>query len=327
VNIIESFMKTLPIASTFAEDVDALYSFIYWISLVSFLIIVVGMVYLVWKYHRSKVPEGKTSYITGYTPLEAGVSVILLVLVMVIFYWGWVDYKKMLIAPRDAMEINIMGRQWLWEVEYNNGRKLVNEIVIPKGKPVKLIMGSADVLHSFYVPAFRAKQDLVPGAYTSLWFNATEEGEYDVFCAEYCGTAHSQMLAKIKVVKAKEYTRWQRQWELNQQLGIQSEGASKPMSLVERGEKLITSKGCVACHTVNGNTLIGPTFKGSYGHEVELADGTKVKMDENYLRSSIMDPTAQLVKGYQPVMPTFRGTLTDDEVNAIVAYIKSLGKE
>ena len=316
----------LPQASTVAARTDALYDFIFWISLVSFVIIVGGMTYFVWKYHRSRVPPDKTPYLTGYAPLEIGVSVGLLVLVMVIFYWGWIDYKKLVTPPKDSLEVNVIGRQWMWEFEYLNGRKLTGELVVPLQRDVKLVMSSADVLHSFYVPAFRVKQDVVPGTYTEVWFQATQLGEHQVFCAEYCGTAHSKMLAKVKVVDAQEYEHWQRTWEFARQMGIQTAEGAAQETLPERGKRLFAEKGCMACHSVDGTAVVGPSLKGVFGHEVELADGTKVMADENYVRESIMDPTLKLVKGFQPLMPTYRGTLQDDEINAIVAYIKSLGK-
>lgn len=330
----------LPEASTLAHGFEVLYDFIYWFSILTFIIIVGTMVYFMWRYRRSRNDPKKTTYLTGHTPTELSVALILFVFVMVMFYWGWVEYQKHLTVPANAIEINVIGKQWLWEFEYTNGRKMVNKVVVPKGKPVKLIMTSADVLHSFYVPNFRVKQDVVPKAYTKVWFNATQTGEHQVYCAEYCGTAHSKMLAKVHVVEPKEYNRWQVSWELEQKLGVskaqaaekapevamkKEEPEEKPIvSTTERGKKLFAEKGCTACHSVTGQVLVGPSIKGIFGHEVELKDGSKVTVDENYLRESIMDPQVKLVKGFQPLMPTYRGTLSDEEINALVAYIKSL---
>ncbi len=321
----------LPQSSTFAPQVDLLYDFIYWISLISFIGIVGALVYFIFKYHRKRSDSENTPYIEGHPLLEGSVMFGLFVIVMVIFYWGWMDYKKMLTPPPNSLEINITGRQWMWEFEYQNGHKMLNEVVIPKGLPVKFMMTSSDVLHSFFVPDFRIKQDLVPGAYTKLWVNPTELGEYQVMCAEYCGTSHSAMLAKVKVVEPEEYEKWQKKWEWEKRLGVSSVEAtpSKPSateSPVERGQKLFTAKGCNACHTITGAALVGPSVKGIFGHEVELENGKKVTADENYIRESIMDPALKLVKGFQPVMPTFKGTLSDDEINSLVIYIKSLGK-
>ncbi len=334
----------LPEASTVAKNFTHLYDFIFYISLIGFVGVVLALLYFVIFYHRTKQDPETTPYIAGHTLLESSVAIILFVIVMLIFYWGWTDYKTILQSPRDSIEINVTGKQWLWNFEYLNGRKFTNEITVPKGKPVKLIMTSSDVIHSFYVPAFRLKQDVVPGTYTSLWFNATETGTFEVFCAEYCGTAHSGMLAKIKVVEPAEYDHWQKTWEWEKQLGISTTAsvASEKVastredqklekknenneSPIERGQKLFTEKGCTACHTVNGNPLVGPTLKAVFGHEIELENGKKAKADENYIRESIVEPQAKIVKGFQPVMPTFKGTLSDDEINALVAYIKSLG--
>lgn len=335
----------LPQASTVAPLVDRLYDFIYYICLFCFLGTVGALVYFCVAYHRSRNNPDKTPYIEGHPLMEAGVMVGLFVVVMVFFYWGLVDYKKIRSVTPNSMEINVTGRQWAWQFEYTNGRKMLNEVVVPKGKPVKLILESTDVLHSFFIPDFRVKQDVVPGSYEYLTFTATQTGEHQVFCAEYCGTSHSGMLAKLKVMEPAEYEKWQKTWEWEKQLGISSSTASeKPAStsssspgqkeaatapstasLAERGQKLFNEKGCNACHTVTGAALVGPTLKGLFGHEVELEGGKKVTADENYIRQSIEDPNANLVKGFQPLMPTFKGTLSDDEINALVAYVKSLG--
>lgn len=326
----------LPQASTVAKDIDTLYNFIFWFSIVIFVVVVGTTCYFVWRYRRSRNDPEKTAYITGHTLLESTTAAILFVAVMVMFYWGWVKYEKLITAPSNSLEINVIGKQWLWEFEYTNGRKMINEIVVPKGKPVKLLMTSADVLHSFYVPNFRIKQDVVPKAYTTVWFNATQTGDHKVFCAEYCGTAHSKMMAVVKVVEAQDYERWQVTWEFEQKLSMSEAQAALPVtdaasevsvaSMAERGKKIFGGKGCVACHSVTGQAVIGPAVNGIFGKEEELTDGTKVTVDENYLRESLMDPHVKLVKGYQALMPTYRGTLTDDEVNALVAYIKGLEK-
>ena len=305
----------LPQASTISQNVDSLFNFIFWISLISFIGVVVTMIYFVIKYRRSRWDPFKTHYITGHSAMEISVSLGLFILVMVIFAWGWIDYKKIIHAPADTLEISVLGKQWLWEFEYANGRKLTNELIVPKGRPVKLIMSSADVLHSFYIPNFRLKQDVIPGTYTTLWFEATQVGEHPVFCAEYCGTAHSKMLATVKVLEPNDYKRWEKEEK-------KEKGAV--ISPIELGKNLFTQKGCNVCHTVTTQNLVGPGLLGIFGKEVELSDGKKNKRDENYFRESLMQPQAKLVKGFPPVMPTFQGTLTDEEVNALVAYLKSL---
>lgn len=314
-------LSALPQASTLAPEVDRLYDFIFWVSLIGFVGVVGTVVYFVLRYRRRSDAD-QTPSIEGHTPSEIGVSVALLVIVIALFVWGWSDYKKVVASPEDPIEIQVIGRQWLWEVEYPNGRTLVNEVVVPKNRPVQLVMTSADVIHSFYVPNFRLKRDVVPGMYTKLWFEATELGEHDVFCAEYCGTGHSQMLAKVKVLEAEEYERWQSDWEEGRERGAVAEGVTNG---AQRGEELFKQKGCVACHgVVAGKVLVGPNLYGVFGKEEEMADGSKVLVDENYIRESLMDPQKKLVKGFPPVMPTFRGSLSDEEVNALVAYLKSL---
>ncbi len=311
----------LPQASTLSSSIDALYDFIFWTSFVSFWGIVLAMLFFVWRYHRRKKAEHTTPYIEGHGPTELTVSFILLIWVMVIFAWGWIDYKKIIGAPSDILELNLIGRQWQWEVSYPNGRKLQDELVVPQGKNVKLIMSSADVIHSFFVPEFRLKQDVVPGRYTTLWFNATQTGEYTAFCAEYCGFDHSRMLAKVRVLRPKAYDKWYR--------SIDSQEVKAPIlePQAARGQKVYEQKGCNACHTVTGSTAAGPTLLYSFGTERELADGKKVVMDENYIRESMMEPQAKLAKGFPPVMPPFKGLLTDDEINSLVSYLKSLSRE
>lgn len=328
-------MIFLPQNSTLAGPIDRLYDFVFWISLVSFVAVVVAFFVFIVKYHRVRNHPEKTPYIEGHTPSEIAVCIVLFVLGMVIFYWGWADYAKIL-APTGSnpLEISVTGRQWQWEFEYVNGRKMINELVVPRDAPVKLVMSSSDVLHSFYVPNFRLKNDVIPNYYSALYFTAVRNGENQVFCAEYCGTAHSKMMATIKVVDPEEYRRWQASWELNRSLGIsEARGEEKQagekkegqvLSPVERGKQLFAVKGCNACHTVTGQPLVGPSWKGIFGQEALFADGTKQVRDENYLRQSIMEPQAKVVKGFQTVMPTYKGQLTDDEVNAMIAYIKSL---
>jgi len=313
----------LPQASTVAKNFDVLFGFIFWVCLICFIIIVGLTAFFVLRYRRvDEQSDKKTPYITGYTPLEIGVSVILFVLVMIMFVWGWVDYRRILRAhpSEETLEINVIAKQWLWDFWYLNGRHETNELVVPKGQKIKLLMSSADVIHSFYVPDFRLKQDVVPGTYTTLWFEANQTGEFQALCAEYCGSAHSSMLAKVKVVEPEVYEKWQSDWQVAKTaIPIQKEAAG----LSEEGKKLFTAKGCNACHSVTGQKLIGPPLN-RFGQETELADGSKAAIDENYLRESIMDPQSKMVKGYPPVMPTFRGVLTDEEVNALIAYIKGL---
>ncbi len=302
------------VASNLASKVDAVLWFITVISLVFFIIISFFLIYFAVRYRRRQENE-ETPYITGSHVLETIWTIIPSFLLLVIFAYGFVVYKDMRTPPQDSLEITVTGKQWLWLFAYNTGKTTLNELYVPEGRPVKLVMKSDDVLHSFYVPAFRVKQDLVGGMYTDLWFTPTKAGTYELFCAEYCGTGHSAMLGKVIVMSPQEYEKWEKGEE---------EKAVSSLPPAELGKKLYTERGCNACHSIDGSTLVGPTWKGLYGHEVDLQDGAKVTVNENYIRESILEPQAQLVKGYTPTMPSFRGVLSDEDITGIIAYIKSL---
>lgn len=312
---------TLPIqGSSVAGGWDDLYSFLLWLSVVFFVLVVGGMIVFAIKYRAGVHPRSK--YIRDHHVLEAIWTVVPTILLMVIFAWGYVVYDRMVRAPSDAMEIRVIAKQWLWQFQYDNGRTTVGELYVPLNKPVKLLMTSTDVLHSFFIPNFRVKQDVVPGMYTSVWFEATVPGKHQVFCTEYCGTSHSEMLAQTIVLDDEQ---WE-QWLKNRPLGAipRAEEGLQLAGLAARGRELVQAKGCAACHTADGSTKMGPSFKGVWGHEVELVDGSKARVDENYIRESIQNPQAKLVKGFNPVMPTFQGLLNDEEINSVIAYIQAL---
>jgi cytochrome c oxidase subunit II len=300
-----------PEISTFAAEVDNLYAFLIWSSLISAILMIGGMIYFVLKYER-KSPGDKTAYISHNAILEFLWSFIPLVLFMAVFVWGWVVYYKQRNAPADAMEVHVTGRQWLWEFEYKNGKKTTNELYAPVGMPIKLLMTSADVIHSFYIPSFRQKQDVVPGMYTMTWFQAQEKGVFQIFCTEFCGTNHSAMLAKVHIVDKPDFDKW---------MGADPNAGK---SLAERGADLYKVKGCNACHSVDGAKVIGPTFKGAWGRSEPLADGGTATVDENYVRESILNPQAKLVAGYPPTMPSFQGVLNDEEIKAIIEFMKTV---
>ena len=332
----------IPQASTVAVGVDQVNDFIFWLSVFFTIAIPATMLVFIVKYHRSNKGR-RTEQLDHSTALEVIWTLIPFVLMMIIFGWGWVEYKKMKAPVANALEINVIGRQWLWNFQYPNGRQAMNDVVIPLNKPVKFIMTSEDVLHSFYVPNFRNKQDVVPGMYTSLYVVATMTGVHKIYCAEYCGTSHSDMLGRVIVVPEAEYNAFLETGKMPElassdaltmpyRQSSSGSGASKSDSTSsavlkaphERGKELYASKGCVACHSADGSAKVGPSFKGAFGHEVELVDGQKVTVDENYLRESIENSQAKVVKGYAPSMPLYKGTLTDQEVGSLIAYIKSL---
>ena len=295
-------------ATQIASDWDGLYKFLLVSSLIACILLIGGMIYFVTKYRR-KTDNDKTPYISHNSMLEFLWSFIPLVLFLIMFAWGWSIYHEMRNPPPDAKEVHVYGQQWLWQFEYKNGKKLNNEFVVPVNTPVKLIMTSKDVLHSFYIPSFRIKQDVIPGRYTSLWFKAEKLGEFHVFCTEYCGIEHSGMLAKLKVVPQAEYEQW---------LASTEELAGGP------GAKLYNEKGCVACHSLDGSPKVGPTFKGLFGSKRLFEEGGELVADENYLRESIVNPTAKTVKGYpKGAMPSFQGQLSEEDLTGIIEFIKS----
>jgi cytochrome c oxidase subunit 2 len=309
----ETFMPTQ--GTEIAKSVDNLYAFLLVISLVSCVVVIGGMIYFAIKYKR-KSANDKTAYITHDTRLEILWSVIPLILFLFVFAWGWMIYHESRTMPKNALEIHVTGKQWAWTVEYKNGVKST-EIVVPVGRDVRIILSAEDVLHSFYVPSFRIKQDAVPGRYTNVWFNATKMGEFHVFCTEYCGTQHSGMITKLKVVTQEEFDQW---------LTTESEVSSLPMA--QRGAKIFQTRACASCHNVDNPAVkVGPSLYKLFGTENhELEGESKITADENYVRESILNSQAKIVKGFGPrsAMPAFQGQLSEVEVMALIEYIKGL---
>lgn len=301
--------------STIASDVDGIFYFVYWCAVFFFALVVAGMVLFAVKYRRTSY--GKTDGPSHSNTLELVWTLIPTVLVFIVFGWGFKDYIKMSVAPKDALEVKVTGQKWFWTFEYADGVTSVNELVIPKGKPVKFLMSSKDVIHCLYFPEFRTKRDVLPNRYTVNWIEAINTGTFQIFCAEYCGTKHSEMVGHVKVVTDAEFATW---IESNSSTG---EG----MSLEEFGQKLYVSKACVTCHSVDGKPGNGPSWKGIFGKREKLADGSAVLIDENYLRESMLNPQAKITAGFQPIMPTYQGILRDREIDALIAYIKTLKAE
>jgi cytochrome c oxidase subunit 2 len=296
-------------ASTAAANVDALFICLLIVSGLMTLLIFVALTYFAARYrHRRGVPAEQ---IEGSIPLELTWSIIPFFVFMVIFAWGAVVYFKGRTPPRDSTEVYVVAKQWMWKLEHAEGQREINELHVPVGRDVKLIMTSQDVIHSFFVPAFRMKQDVLPGRYTVAWFRATKPGTYHLFCAEYCGTQHSGMIGSIVVQEPAQYEAWM------------SGGTSGPLSA--SGEKIFAELGCVTCHRTDTQGR-GPNLQGVFGKPVLLADGRTVTADENYIRESILDPGAKVVNGFKPVMPTFQGLVSEEQLNALVAYVKSLSQ-
>ena len=294
-------------ASTTAANVDALYIFLLIVTALMTGLIFTAVVYFAARYRRQ---DGVLAeQIEGSTPLELTWSIIPLFVFLAIFGWGAVVYFKGRTPPRDSTEVYVVAKQWMWKLEHAEGQREINELQVPVDRDVKLIMTSQDVIHSFYVPAFRIKQDVLPGRYTVEWFRATKPGVYHLFCAEYCGTQHSGMVGSIVVQEPAQYEAWM------------NGGSTGPLSAT--GEKVFSELGCATCHR-NDAQGRGPSLQGVFGKPVQLDDGRTVTADENYLRECILDPGAKRVKGFQPVMPTFQGLVSEEQVNALVAYIKSI---
>jgi cytochrome c oxidase subunit II len=292
-------------ASTIAPKVDALFFFLCAVSAFFTALIFVLIVYFAIKYRRkSEAHPPQAGH--GAMWLEITWSVIPFIITMVIFFWGARLYFVMYRVPRDALEIHVIGKQWMWKLQHPGGQREINTLHVPAGQPVRLVLSSQDVIHSFYVPAFRIKQDAIPGRYTMTWFEATKPGVYHLFCAEYCGTEHSGMIGKVHVMEPDKYQEW-------------LSGITPEDSPVDGGAKLFQSFGCVTCHGVRA-----PGLLGLYGSRRQLRDGRVVEADENYIRESILDSTAKIVAGYEPIMPSYRSQVSEEQLMHLVAYVKSL---
>lgn len=297
-------------ASTIAPEVDHLLYFLLAVAVFFTLLIFCSIFYFAIRYRRRSENE-LPPVVHGGMALEILWSVIPFGLTMVMFTWGASLFFTERRPPRNALEIYVVGKQWMWKLQHMEGQREINELHIPLGRPVKLTMTSEDVIHSFFVPAFRTKQDVVPGRYSTVWFQPTKPGKYHLFCAEYCGTKHSGMIGWIYVMEPRDYQAW-------------LSGGNATGTLAENGQKLFQDLACANCHKPD-NSGRCPSLVGLFGKTVQLVGGATVKADEAYIRESILQPAAKVVAGYQPVMPTFQGLVAEDGVLQLVEYIKSLG--
>jgi cytochrome c oxidase subunit 2 len=291
-------------ASSYAREVDALYLYLWGVSAFFSVLIFCLVVYFSLKYRRRD--DSIPPQFAGSIKLELLWSVIPLVFAMSFFFWGTRLVFRQYDPPREAMDVYVVGKQWMWKTQHPNGVREINALHVPVGRPVRVTLSSQDVIHSFYIPAFRLKLDSVPGRYQKMWFQATKVGQYHLFCAEYCGTQHSGMIGTVTVMEPREYERW-----------LAGRPADVPPA--ESGAALFRSLGCLTCHSSQA-----PTMAGLYGKEQKLADGSTVVADENYIRESILNSTARIVAGYQPIMPSYRGNITDEQLGDLVAYVKNL---
>ncbi len=296
-------------ASTMAGQVDMLYYFLIVVS-IFFATLIYSLIYLFAVRYRRRSEDDVPKEIKGLLKLEIAWSIIPLILVMVVFVWGATLYFDSYTPPANAHEIYVVGKQWMWHIQHPSGQREINELHVPVGEPIKLTMATEDVIHSFYIPAFRIKKDVVPGRYSTMWFEATKPGEYHLFCAEYCGTKHSQMIGKVVVMEQADYQNW-------------LSGGSAGESLDVIGEKKFKQFACHTCHKDKSDGR-GPSLVGVFGESVRLQDGSSVIVDEDYIRESILTPNARMAEGYKPVMPTFKGQISEVGLLQITAYIKSL---
>jgi cytochrome c oxidase subunit 2 len=296
-------------ASTMASKVDALFFFLVGVTVFFATLIFTLVVVFAVKYRRRSEAE-RPAAIHGSLILETLWSVIPLAIALAIFAWGATLYFTMSRPPRSSLEIFVVAKQWMWKFQHPGGQREVNELHVPVGRPIKVTMTSEDVIHSFFVPAFRVKMDVLPGKYTTAWFEPTKPGQYHLFCAEYCGTSHSQMGGWVTVMEPAEYEQW-------------LAGGKPGESLVAAGERLFQRLGCQACHLKEGSGR-APSLVGIYGKSVELSTGQRISADDGYIRESVLNPQAKLVAGYPPIMPTFKGLVSEEQIQQLLAYIKSL---
>jgi cytochrome c oxidase subunit 2 len=299
-------------ASSVAGRVDALHYFITAVTLIFTFLIFACIFYFAIRYRRRSEAE-RPKPIFGSLRLELAWTVIPLILVMTMFAWGAVLYFELMRPPANAVTLHVVGKQWMWKVQHPQGQREINELHVPVGKPVHLRMTSEDVIHSFYIPAFRVKMDVLPGRYTDLWFTPTQVGTYHLFCAEYCGTKHSGMIGWVTVMEPANFEAW-------------LSGAPAGETLEQAGERLFKQFNCNTCHDA-GPTQRGPALANLLGKRVTLQGGASVIVDENYIRESILQPNAKVVAGYQAVMPTYQGLVNEEAVLQLIAYVKSLTKE
>jgi len=297
-------------ASTIARSVDNIYFALTTVSGLMVLLIFLTIIYFCFKYRRGKTADRSPARLPQ-TSIEVTWIVIPLLLMMGLFAWGANVYFEQQRPPPGALEMNVIGKQWMWKVQHPEGNREINELHVPVGRIVKLTLASQDVIHSFFLPSFRTKMDVVPGRYTTEWFQATRIGTYHLFCAEYCGTKHSGMVGQVIVMDPAEYQTWLTQ-------------GSPGSTLVQAGERRFRELGCSGCHM--GSSIVrAPPLEGLYGKPVPLQSGQIIVADEGYIRDSILLPNAQITAGYDPVMPSFQGHITEEELLEIIAYIKSLG--
>ena len=301
-------------ASTMAARIDTFFFALIGIT-IFFTLLISGLIlaFMIGYRRTAERPTGEPVH--GSTLLEIGWSAIPFAIAMGIFFWGATLFAALHRAPDNALEVTAVGKQWMWKVQHLEGRREINELHVPVGRPVRVTLTSEDVIHSFYIPAFRVKQDAVPGRYSSLWFEATQPGEYHLFCAEYCGTIHSGMIGRVTVMEPAAFQAW-----------LTGSGGNVGLSMAAAGDRIFQQQGCASCHSGDSGAR-GPQLAGITGKSVSLEGGSVVTADDAYLRESIVNPQAKLVAGFGPIMPTYQGLLTEEQILQLIAYVKALPAE
>jgi cytochrome c oxidase subunit 2 len=295
-------------ASTIAPYADALYFFLLLITVIGLILVATLVFGFSIRYRKEKSPVA--TQVEGSTLLEATWTIIPLALFMVAWIWGALLYFRIYNPPTNAMNIYVVGKQWMWKAEHPGGQHEINALHVPTGRPVQLTMISQDVFHSFSIPDFRVKREVIPGRYSTVWFEATTPGTYHIFCTQYCGTKHSAMIGEVTVLSPEDYQKW-------------TQESTSGMSLAQNGERLFASMGCNACHSGSA-TARGPNLAGVYGSKLQLANGSQVIVNEAYLRDAILNPSQHVTAGYAPIMPTYQGQVSEDGLIDLVEYVKGL---
>ena len=302
-------------ASPSAWKIDGVFLFIAAVSLFFFFLVEGMLIYFAIRYRRRKgAEEGATPDIRGNFFLEVVWVLVPSLAVLAFFIYGYVVYRDVTAPQPGASDINVVAEQFLYKFKYPDGRTTMNELRIPAGRPVQLIMTSKDVIHGFFIPDYRIKQDILPGRYTYLHLRPDREGTFDIYCTQYCGVGHSTMRAKLVVMQPDAYAAWM----------SKVEGDKGTLSFLEKGKALLEKFGCLGCHSIDGTVKVGPSLKGLYGREEHLEGGGEVIADEEYFRESLFDPGAKVARGFPNIMPTYKGSITDDDIAAIITYIKTL---
>src|SRR6195952_1379465 len=295
-------------ASTIAPYADELYFFLILITILGVLLVGALLFAFSIMYRKEKHPVA--TQIEGSTLLEATWTIIPLAIFLVCFVWGALLYFRIYNPPTNAMNIYVVGKQWMWKAEHPGGQHEINALHVPMGRPVQLTMNTQDVFHSFSIPDFRVKREVIPGRYTTVWFEATTAGTYHIFCTQYCGTKHSAMIGEVTVLTPEDYQKWTQQ-------------STSGMSMAQNGERLFASMGCNACHSGTAAAR-GPNLAGVYGSKLQMANGSQALVNDAYLRDSILNPSQHVTAGYAPIMPTYQGQISEDGLIDLVEYIKNL---